>query len=123
MPDPGENIKQSLLTSTNTRVFLDGSSRTSELLHSAGVGLGTYRPGWRWSVHAGAQTGKPAGKHIGYVISGRFIISDSAGNEISVGPGEAFEMAPNGDSWVDGDEACVALDFMAMEDLIKYSAQ
>jgi redox-sensitive bicupin YhaK (pirin superfamily) len=112
------NVKQSLLDSENIREFLDGSSRSFEYLSTSGVGLGTYRPGWRWSLHAGAQTGKPSGKHIGYVISGRIIISDASGNELSVGPGDAFEMSPGGDAWVEGKEPCVALDFMDIEDLV-----
>ena len=116
MDTPVGNIKKSLIDSPNSRVFLDGSTRSFEVLLSAGIGLGTYKPGWRWSIHAGPQIGKPSAKHIGYVISGCFIVSDTSGSELAVGPGEAFEMAPGGDAWVDGDEACVALDFISIED-------
>jgi len=100
--------------SGNVREFLDGSSRSSILLRSAAVGLGTYKPGWRWSLHAGPQTGKPAENHIGYVLSGRMMIADGGGNEAEVGPGDAFEVGPNGDAWVLGDEPCVALDFIPL---------
>ncbi len=116
METPAGNVKKSLINSTNSRVFLDGSTRAFEVLLSTGIGLGTYKPGWRWSIHAGPQRGKPSAKHIGYVISGGFIISDASGSELSVGPGEAFEMAPGGDAWVNGDEACVALDFISIDD-------
>ncbi len=110
-----EIIKRNLIDSLNTREFLDGSTRSYEILKSAGIGLGNYKPGWRWSLHAGPQTGKPSENHIGYVISGRFIVRDASGFELPIGPGEAFEIGPGSDAWVDGNEVCVALDFMNIE--------
>lgn len=95
----------------NLRVFLDGSTRSDARLRSAIVGYGVYRPGWKWSLHAGAQTGKPSENHVGYVISGRMVIQGAAGAEREVGPGEAFEVGPGHDAWVVGDEPCRALDF------------
>jgi len=108
-------IKRSLLNSSNTREFLDGSGRSFEILTSAGIGLGTYKPGWRWSLHVFPQTEKPSERHIGYIVSGRFIVRDTSGVEVAVGPGEAFELEPGSDAWVDGDEPCIALDFMSYE--------
>ncbi len=96
----------------DVRKFIDGSTRSSVLLSSCSIGLGTYKPGWKWSEHAGVQTGKPSENHIGYVISGSIVIKDSSGNEIEVGPGEAFEVGPGHDAWVVGDKPCVALDFI-----------
>ena len=49
--------------------------------------------------------------HVGYVLSGRMAIRGAQGKEITVGPGEAFEVGPRHDAWVVGDEPCVALDF------------
>ena len=100
--------------SGDVRKFIDGSMRSSVLLGSCAIGLGTYKPGWKWSEHAGAQTGKPSENHIGYVISGIMVIKDSSGIEMEVGPGEAFEVGPGHDAWVVGDEPCVALDFIPM---------
>ena len=68
------------------RVFLDGSTRSHALLRSAAVGLGVYRPGWRWSRHAGPQTGKPSENHVGYVLSGSMMIQDTEGREQRVEP-------------------------------------
>jgi hypothetical protein len=110
---PAGIVKGNFTDSANTREFLDGSSRSFEALRSAVIGLGTYKPGWRWSLHAGPQTGKPSENHIGYVMSGRFIVRDASGFELAVGPGEAFEVGPGSDAWVDGNEVCVALDFMS----------
>ncbi|MEJ2455062.1 MAG: hypothetical protein P8103_13015 [Candidatus Thiodiazotropha sp.] len=105
-------FKKDLIKSENSRLFLDGSIRNFEVLKTAGIGFGTYQPGWQWSVHAGPQTGKPSERHVGYVLSGRFIITDTSGNELEVGPNEAFEIEPGGDARVYGSEACTALDFV-----------
>lgn len=99
-------------SSQDIRVFSDGSTRARVLLRSAAIGFGTYKPGWRWSLHAGGQTGKTSAGHIGYVVSGRMMVRDSTGNEIEVGPGAAFEVGPDHDAWVVGGTPCVALDFI-----------
>ena len=91
--------------------FPDGSHRSTVELKSAVIGLGTYLPGWKWSLHAGSQTGKSSENHIGYIISGQMVIRDSNGHEQQVGPGDAFEVSPGHDAWVIGTEPCVALDF------------
>lgn len=91
--------------------FIEGSFRKAVILQSSAIGIGTYNPGWRWSLHAGAMTGKPSERHIGFIISGEMMVRDSAGNESLVHAGEAFEVAENHDAWVVGDIPCVALDF------------
>ena len=116
MNNPDSNIvKGNHAESNDVRKFIDGSVRSIVLLRSCAVGLGTYNPGWKWSSHAGAQTGRPSENHIGYVISGNIVVKDSTGIEIEVGPGEAFEVAPGHDAWVIGDEPCIALDFIPIE--------
>jgi uncharacterized cupin superfamily protein len=105
-----------LVHSENIREFLDGSTRTKVKLRSAAIGLGTYNPGWKWSLHAGPQTGKPSANHIGYILSGRMMVRDSNGVEKEAGPGDAFEAGPGHDAWVVGEEICVALDFIPLSD-------
>ena len=97
------------------RKFLDGSVRSRALLRSAVIGLGVYRPGWRWSQHAGPQTGKPAENHVGYVVSGAMMIQDTEGRELRVERGFGFEIEAGGDAWVLGSESCVPLDFIPFE--------
>ena len=104
-------VIKSLSFSKNTREFIDGSTRSGENLRTSYVGLGTYKSGWRWSKHAGKQTGKPSQNHIGYVISGSFVVKSASGEEQVVGPGDAFELTPGHDAWVKGTEPCIALDF------------
>jgi hypothetical protein len=103
------------LNSESARKFLDGSCRSDTLLRSARIGFGTYQVGWKWSLHAGPQTGKSSGNHIGYILSGRMVVRDSAGIEREVGPGQAFEVGPGHDAWVIGSESCTALDFINAE--------
>ncbi len=98
-------------TKKSSRTFTDGSERWVVVLASACIGKGIYKPGWRWSEHAGPESARPSMSHIGYVESGRMMIRSSDGVEFEVGPGSAFEVGPNHDAWVIGNEPCVALDF------------
>jgi len=104
-------ITGSLGNNEESRTFLDGSYRSTVQLQTAIIGLGTYLPGWKWSLHTGAQTGKSSENHIGYIVSGHMVIQDSNGHEQQLGPGEAFEIDPGHDAWVKGSIPCVALDF------------
>ena len=115
-----EIVIKSIVLSDNIRKFGDGSSRSVEHLRSSYIGLGTYKPGWCWSEHAGKQSGNPSQNHIGYVFSGNFVVKGASGEEKLVGPGEAFELAPGHDAWVYGNEPCVALDFGCEEDHGQY---
>lgn len=91
--------------------FLDGSVRVAVELGTVVLGHGTYRPGWRWSVHAGPITGRTSDRHVGYVVTGRMAVRSADGVEVEVGPDEAFAAEPGHDAWVVGNEACVALDW------------
>ena len=104
-------IAKSLAESEKSRTFDDRSARSIVLLRSAAIGLGTYQPGWRWSRHAGSQTGEPSENHVGYIISGKMVVQDASGSQQEIGPGEAFEVTPGHDAWVVGDAPCIALDF------------
>jgi hypothetical protein len=39
-------------------------------------------------------------------------VCPASGGEFEVGPGDFFEVGPNHDAWVLGDQPCVALDFL-----------
>jgi len=96
---------------SDSRTFADGSKRSITRLPSIIIGRGIYNPGWKWSIHAGAQTGKASARHIGWIESGKMMIRTASGDEKEVGPGDFFEVGPNNDAWVVGNEPCVALDF------------
>lgn len=115
-------ISKNLSKPDKSWVFSDGSKRMVVVLKSVAIGRGEYLPGWQWSKHVGAKTGpstplrasKKSQAHVGYVISGRMRVKDANGQEIIVGPGEAFSAGPGHDAWVKGAETCVALDFEAL---------
>ncbi len=108
-------LAKSLDRADRSWTFLDGSKRTAVILDSVAIGRGEYLPGWRWSLHVGRQTGKDSAAHIGYVLSGQMAIRSAGGKEVTVSPGEAFEIGPGHDAWVVGNEPCVALDFEALK--------
>ena len=110
-----QTAAKSLAQADRSWTFLDGSNRVAVILNSVAIGRGEYLPGWRWSQHVGAQTGRPSQAHIGLILSGRMGILDSEGREVTLGPGDAFEIGPESDAWVVGDETCLALDFECLD--------
>lgn len=96
------------------QTFLDGSKRSRVKLETAAIGVGTYHPGWRHSEHTAPQSGKASQHHIGYILSGWMAIQAKDGTQAILGPGHAFEVAPEHDAWVVGDESCIAFDFRSL---------
>jgi len=47
------------------------------------------------------------------------MVKDPAGNEAEIEPGDAFEIEAGSDAWVIGDERCIALDFIPLNDKVK----
>jgi quercetin dioxygenase-like cupin family protein len=108
-------VAKSLDHADKSLTFLDGSTRVSVLLGTVVIGRGTYLPGWRWSLHVSRRTRKHSTGHVGYVLAGKLTISTPEGNEVTVAPGEAFEIGPRDDAWVVGNETCIALDFQELD--------
>ena len=104
-------IAKNFSDNAQPRIFLDGSKRTTIVLRTMIIGRGEYLPGWQWSKHAGAQTGKSSQAHIGFVLSGQMAVKVADGTRITVDPNQGFEAGPGHDAWVVGNEPCVALDF------------
>ncbi len=100
------------------RPFTSGSGQVEILKFAGGtVGKGTFKPGWKWSTNvqpiAGTKSCESA--HSGYVISGRMTVVMDGGQTQTLGPGDVVLIPPGHDAWVEGDEACVMLDFTGME--------
>jgi uncharacterized cupin superfamily protein len=94
--------------------FLDESERGALHLGQVAIGRGIYRPGWRWSEHVQPISGKKSAEHVAWIVSGRMSVRAKDGQEVEVGPGEAFSVAAGHDAWVVGDEPCVAMDVIVM---------
>lgn len=82
-------------------------------LDEVAVGLGSWEPGWRWSVDLAPIVGTSwcENHHIGYAISGAFRVLTEAGEELEIRGGSAYEIPPRHDAWVIGDEPFVTVEW------------
>ncbi len=82
-------------------------------VHGVAVGMATFQPGWRWSndVRPLVGTERCPLLHVGYNLSGRLHVEFADGSTLDVGPGEIFEITPDHDAWVVGDEPVLMLDW------------
>lgn len=80
------------------------------------VGQMTYEAGWRWSVDVKPIAGTESCQfhHLGVTLRGRLRVQMRDGIELEIGPGDVFEIPPEHDAWVVGDEPWVSVDFEAM---------
>jgi quercetin dioxygenase-like cupin family protein len=82
------------------------------------VGRATYEPGWRWSLHVGAEIGQTRCplEHVGLVLSGCATAAFDEGRVVELRAGELFYIPPvPHDSWVIGDEPYVSLHLVGAE--------
>jgi class 3 adenylate cyclase len=72
-----------------------------------------FQPGWRWStdVKPIMQTDSCQLHHVGIVLSGHLHVVTDEGAEMRFGPGDAYEIPPGHDAWVEGDEAWDVYEF------------
>jgi ketosteroid isomerase-like protein len=78
----------------------------------AALVVGTFEPGWRFSVDLGPMVGTTTclTRHLGYVLSGRMHVHMDDGTDLEIGPGDLFDLPAGHDAWVVGDEPCVMVD-------------
>jgi class 3 adenylate cyclase len=72
-----------------------------------------FQPGWRWStdVKPIMQTPSCQLHHLGIVLGGRLQVVTDDGAEMRFGPGDAYEIPPGHDAWVEGDETWDVYEF------------
>ncbi len=72
-----------------------------------------FQPGWRWSKDVGPITGTRSclHRHLGYTISGSLHVTQDDGTEMVIGPGDAYEIPPGHDAWVEGNEPWDSIEF------------
>jgi class 3 adenylate cyclase len=82
-------------------------------LDDTSVGKFVFEPGWRWSkdVKPVAGTNSCQFRHLGYCMSGALEVLMDDGTTMVIRAGEAYEIPPGHDAWVNGDEAWCSLEF------------
>jgi class 3 adenylate cyclase len=89
------------------------------------VGHCRFQPGWRWSTDVGPQVGTSSCfiRHVGYSISGQVHVEMADGQALDIGPNMVFEIPPDHDKWVVGDEPWITIEWggsgRAMEAALK----
>jgi hypothetical protein len=86
------------------------------------LGLATYQPGWKWSLHVGPTVNAPrcTVEHVGLVLSGTATAAFDDGTVVELRPGALFHIpARPHDSWVVGDEPYVSLHFLGADHYAK----
>ncbi len=109
----GEPVKKSFTEPDEHRPFHEhGYLDVVNLEAGVAVGRAVFEPGWRWSddVKPIAGTSSCEAAHTGYVVRGRMAIRMDDGTEMEVQAGDAFQIPPGHDAWVEGDEPCEMVD-------------
>ena len=77
------------------------------------IGRMIMEPGWTWqkNVKPIAGTDRCLYHHLGFVMSGVLRVRMADGTEADIGPNEMYEIPPDHDAEVVGDESWVAVDF------------
>jgi uncharacterized RmlC-like cupin family protein len=116
---PLEVVLKRFETPDEVRTFEKGKF---EIIHLAGltIGLATYQPGWKWSVHVGPALGASRCnvEHVGMVLSGCATAAMEDGTIHELRPGVVFYIPPGPpghDSWVVSDEPYVSLHFLGAD--------
>jgi hypothetical protein len=116
MPNQSKSFDQA----EETRSFDNGHV---DLVEIAGNNVGRIHlePGWKWSeaVKPIAQTDSCRVAHVGYAISGKLHVVMDDGSELDINGGEAYEIAPGHDAWVEGDEAYEGVEFESLAEYAK----
>lgn len=104
-----------MATPDDTMSFDRGSIRVLRVGTSV-LRLNTFEPGWRWSQSVGPTAGTATCHvhHIGYLLSGTLRIAGHDG-EREIHSGDAYEILPDHDGWVVGDETVRAIEFTPRE--------
>ena len=83
------------------------------MLDEIAVSRFVFQPGWRWATDVGpiAGTDSCQHRHVGYTISGSLTVRMNDGTNLSIEPGDAYEIPPGHLAWVDGDVPWESVEF------------
>jgi len=104
--------RKSFATPDEVRDFPTGRLDLVSLDENA-IGRFRFRPGWRWSKDVAPITGTRSclHRHLGYTISGSLGVRMDDGTQLTIGPGDAYEIPPGHDAWVIGEEPWDSVEF------------
>jgi EutQ-like cupin domain len=107
-------------TPDETRTFANGKLDIVEIGGTA-IGRATFQPGWKWSesVKPIANTKSCEAQHLGYFVSGSMTVVMDDGTRITYNAGDVMSIPPGHDAWIEGNEPCVAIDFVGFKDYAK----
>jgi class 3 adenylate cyclase len=72
-----------------------------------------FAPGWTWSRDVAPIVGTRScqHRHLGYTIAGALHVRMDDGTELVIRAGDAYEIPPGHDAWVEGDEPWESVEF------------
>lgn len=74
-----------------------------------------FEPGWQWSTHEKPLIGNPDAcptHHVGYCLTGELVVRMvDTGAETHIRAGDFFDIPPQHDGYVEGDQRCVCILF------------
>jgi len=81
----------------------------------------TFEPGWKWSADMKPVVGTDICEvaHFGYMLAGKMHVKMDDGTEYTLVAGDAANIKPGHDAWVEGTENCVFLDFQGAANYAK----
>ncbi len=109
MPRPQ---RRSFTEPEETRRFPHGTLRIIKL-DEVVVGRYELEPGWKWSNDVKPIAGTPYCQHhhMGYALQGHLHVVLKDGTTYDVRAGDAYEIPPGHDAWVEGDELYLGIEF------------
>jgi hypothetical protein len=114
------NQSKSFDAAEETRTFDNGKLDLVEIAGSK-VGRAELEPGWKWSEAVKPIVGTDSCQvaHVGYALSGKLHVVMDDGSELDINAGEAYEIAPGHDAWVEGDETFSGVEFESLAEYAK----
>jgi class 3 adenylate cyclase len=109
MPRPQ---RRSFTQPEETRRFPHGALRII-MLDEVVVGHYELEPGWKWSNDVKPIVGTPFCQHhhLGYALQGHLHVVLKDGTAYDVVAGDAYEIPPGHDAWVEGDQVYLGIEF------------
>jgi quercetin dioxygenase-like cupin family protein len=79
------------------------------------LGRFTFQPGWRWAddIKPVVKTESCQNHHLGYALGGSLRVLLDNGQESRIQAGDAYDIPPGHDAWVEGTEPFVGLEFQS----------